>query len=316
MIRQSAFEGNKQLLKGCLHSHTTRSDGRMTPEELMKYYAEHGYNFMAITDHRVYNRTNYAPETGICIIPGFEVDAYFDYESGMRNYHTVCIGPDDETNGFADGELVDSISFPRQGNTPELIAERQAIYQEFLDEIHAKNNMTFYCHPEWSGTPARFFDKLSGDFGVEVYNTGCDIENDMDTNAPYWDELLGMGKKLWGIAVDDGHYAECCCGGWVMVNAENNVPSLLEALKNGAFYSSCGPVIKDFYVENGRAYLDADDCATINFVSERHPSNLFRAPAGGTISHAESGVEGFKYIRGVVTDRNGKRAWTNPIYLD
>ena len=35
MIRQAAFTGNARLLKGGLHCHTTRSDGRGTPEEVI-----------------------------------------------------------------------------------------------------------------------------------------------------------------------------------------------------------------------------------------------------------------------------------------
>ena len=63
MIRQAAFTGNARLLKGGLHCHTTRSDGRGTPEEVIRLHAEHGYDFLAITDHRKYNYRNFAPET-------------------------------------------------------------------------------------------------------------------------------------------------------------------------------------------------------------------------------------------------------------
>ena len=55
MIRQAAFAQGARLLKGALHCHTTRSDGAGTPEETIRYHAQHGYDFMALTDHRVYN---------------------------------------------------------------------------------------------------------------------------------------------------------------------------------------------------------------------------------------------------------------------
>ena len=49
MIRQGAFVGakDKKMLKGGLHCHTTRSDGRGTPEEVIRMHAEHGYDFLA-----------------------------------------------------------------------------------------------------------------------------------------------------------------------------------------------------------------------------------------------------------------------------
>ena len=37
--------------KGNLHTHTTRSDGRKSPEEVMALYRDHGYDFLALTDH-------------------------------------------------------------------------------------------------------------------------------------------------------------------------------------------------------------------------------------------------------------------------
>ena len=39
------------LLKGCLHTHTTCSDGTMTPQEVATAYEERGYDFIAFTDH-------------------------------------------------------------------------------------------------------------------------------------------------------------------------------------------------------------------------------------------------------------------------
>lgn len=39
------------LLKGCLHTHTTCSDGKMTPQEVADVYADLGYDFIAFTDH-------------------------------------------------------------------------------------------------------------------------------------------------------------------------------------------------------------------------------------------------------------------------
>lgn len=39
------------LLKGCLHTHTTCSDGKLTPQQVADAYAEMGYDFVAFTDH-------------------------------------------------------------------------------------------------------------------------------------------------------------------------------------------------------------------------------------------------------------------------
>lgn len=307
MKRQAAFEGNGKLLKGGLHCHTTRSDGRGTPEETMRLHAECGYDFLAITDHRIYNRANFAPELGLRIIPGIEINSYMDRGKGVRHLHVVCLGPNDESNGFENDEpfLCDDVV-------------DQFDFQRYLDEVHARGNITFYCHPEWSSTPARYFDKMVGNFAFEIWNSGGAMENYQDTNAAYWDELLGEGVRLFGVAVDDGHAMEQHCKGWVMVNAENDDRAILDALKEGKFYSSCGPVIRDFYVnDDGYAVIDTDDCETIWFCCDRHPNRQFSGKDGAPINHAELNLKGnYDYIRAVVIDKEGRRAWTNPIFLD
>ena len=45
-------EGN--WYKGNLHLHSTNSDGRKTPEETAKVYQDHGYHFIAFTEHEHY----------------------------------------------------------------------------------------------------------------------------------------------------------------------------------------------------------------------------------------------------------------------
>ncbi len=306
MIRQQAFIDAGKFLKGGLHCHTTRSDGDLTPEEVMKLHKEHNYDFLAITDHRVYNRKNFVPETGITIIPGMEIDATIDHTNGFRCFHTVCLGLDDESNGFAHDE-----EYPRPNDV-----KNQYDFQKYLDDVHSKNNITFYCHPQWSSTPARYYENLKGEIAMEVWNSGCALAHEMDNNAAYWDEILGQGKKLWGVAVDDGHAFGDHCNGWVMVNAENNVKSILDALVAGKFYSSCGPVIKDFYVINGVAHVYADDCKSISFCADKHPARKFTAEGSELLNHAELDLnDSYEYVRVMVKDAQGRQAWTNPIFL-
>ncbi|MCK6549037.1 PHP domain-containing protein [Myxococcota bacterium] len=42
------------LLRGNLHTHSTLSDGAMTPEEVLDAYRARGYDFVAFTDHRMF----------------------------------------------------------------------------------------------------------------------------------------------------------------------------------------------------------------------------------------------------------------------
>ena len=48
MRQQQAFIGKEKMLKGGLHCHTTRSDGRDTPEDVIRYhYLFNNCNFEA-----------------------------------------------------------------------------------------------------------------------------------------------------------------------------------------------------------------------------------------------------------------------------
>ena len=305
MIRQQAFNqtGNK-MLKGGLHCHTTRSDGKGTPEDVIRLHVQNGYDFLALTDHRFYNYENFAPETDIVIVPGMELDGNLP-DRGVHCYHTVCIGPaKDKGNGFNQDQRFDSLKVTSQEE-----------YQPLLDMVHENGNMTIYCHPEWSNTPSHEFDRLKGNIAMEIWNSGCVIENEEDADAACWDDLLRQGQRIWGVATDDGHAMSHHCVGWVRVNAERNLESILTALKGGAFYASTGPEIYDFYVEDGKAVVKCSPVDRVRFHYGFAPTRI-KDGNGELIEGAEFAVpEYYTYIRASVIDEEGRKAWTNPIFL-
>ncbi len=315
IIRQAAFENmnGKRHLKGALHCHSSRSDGDSSAEEVVSRYYRDGFDFIALTDHFRYNRESPVPHLPITVIPAAEggADINDGLGHGFRCYHTVLLGKNDETNGFAQGERIPT------GNdlSPTGKITCAEDYQPYLDMIHEKGNITFYCHPEWSSTPARLFENMKGDFAMEIRNTDCVHSCNMDRDCPYWDEVLGQGKRLWGVAVDDIHRLNMADRSWVMVGADNNVSDIVDALASGAFYSSFGPSIYDFYVEDGKAHIVCDTVNRIEFMADRHPTSVFRDPNG--VTEAEFGLnDSYFYIRACVTDSYGRSAWTNPIFLD
>lgn len=312
MIRQQAFINSKKMLKGALHCHTTRSDGWLTPKEAISIYKEHNYDFVAITDHNKYNFENYAAETGVLIIPGMECGALIEKDGyGRRLHHTVCLGPlKEDGNGFEQDDI---------GPEGRDVVNNET-YQRYLDEFHAKGNLTIHAHPEWSSTPPALFANLRGNVAMEIYNTLSDTKHDCDKDGFYWDEVLGMGKKLWGVAADDAHGAQQFGKAWVMVNAEKNVHSVLQALKDGKFYSSTGPEIYNFYVDDDNtAHIECSPVAKIRLHGIKHPTRIQGAD-GELLTKAQFKLETkgrlYKYCRISVVDEKGYTAWSNPIFLD
>ena len=44
---------NGRFYKANLHTHSTVSDGHLTPEEIKRVYMENGYSIVAFTDHEI-----------------------------------------------------------------------------------------------------------------------------------------------------------------------------------------------------------------------------------------------------------------------
>lgn len=307
MIRQSAFQNAGKLLKGALHSHSTRSDGQLTPGDLIAIHQRNGYDFMAITDHQIYNFQNHLPGSTMTILPGMEMSCDFDDDRPVHTFHSVWLGREKPHNPYGQDQVV-----------PPCRVKDQRAFQKVQDEGHANGQLTILCHPQWSGTFVREFEQLRGNFAMELWNTGCVLENNVDVNNGWlWDELLMQGQKIYGVAVDDGHYESHQCHGWVMVNARNTVDDLLFALQNGAFYASTGPEIDDFWIDDELvAHVKCSACHHVRFICAASVTTMIFGQNGQPIMEASMPVNRcYPYLRVEVTDLHGRVAWSNPIFL-
>ncbi len=70
--------------KGNMHTHSLRSDGDSTPDQVIEWYRNHDYDFLALTDHNVLAPTDalnakYGADHQFLVIQGEEVtDSYGD----------------------------------------------------------------------------------------------------------------------------------------------------------------------------------------------------------------------------------------------
>lgn len=302
-------EGN--WYKGNLHTHSTNSDGRKTPEEIVQIYKDHGYQFLAFTEHELYTHNRALSDKDFLILPGVELSCC--NPDPWRIYHMLGIGrraagdePSTE-NGFSDGQR-----FPVR--KWEDLGSAQAV----LDEIRQADNLAVFNHPIWSRLELTDFIDLNGYFAMEIYNHGCAVESHTGLCIDYWDSLLRRGRKIWGVADDDAHFAlEDYCGGWVMVNAPAlTIEAVTGALLEGNFYSSSGPEIYRFEAEAGVVNVDCSDAREIHFVTyESFGSSLF-ARSCESLHHGEFRLSGEElYVRAEIIDHRGRTAWSNPIFL-
>ena len=91
------YEGAEDLrwYKGNTHTHTLNSDGDSFPEEVARWYREHGYNFLVITDHNYLTGVDilnqlYGVEGRYLVIKGDEVS---DRSEG-KPIHLNALNPD------------------------------------------------------------------------------------------------------------------------------------------------------------------------------------------------------------------------------
>ncbi len=285
-----------QWYKGNLHTHTTGSDGKVTPEQAMAFYHAQGHDFLCVSDHERVTAVPAEPHPGLLTIPGLETGAARSApaDTPLGNYHILVVG----------------VTAKIEGPTEP---------QEVIDAYRAAGGLVFIAHPDWSDMLPENMLNLTGCSGLEVWNTGCDLERGTGISSVHWDQLLMQGRRWNAIAVDDCHWHPQVWDsglGWTMVRAaEHSVPAILAALSAGHCYSSCGPVIEDVRVEDGRLVARTSPARRITFMTEGASGRAFDAEEGQTITEAAWELRPRRYVRIEVEDQRGRRAWSNPIYL-
>ena len=302
------FKKTGKLYKGNTHLHTTRSDGRMNPENTFQRYKDRGYSFVVLTDHIKYFNSDRYNTDDFLVLPGVELHVEHDFENN-RDHHVTGLYNPVEGNTFKDGHAFDVP--PVSGYGLEAAADR-------IKLLKKNANIVIYAHPVWSRTEPEKLIKLSGYDAIEVWNHECDFWSNSGYATYHWDYLLKNGCKVNGIACDDLHQKDDrSLGGYIMVQAEKlDNASIADAIKSGNYYSSTGPEINEFFIDNGIIYASGSEVKKISFMTNARNRSYSGKTAENTIRKAEHKLVGDeKYARVEFEDFTGQKAWSNPIYL-
>ena len=129
-----------------------------------------------------------------------------------------------------------------------------------------------------------------------------------------WDSLLSHGKTAWAVASDDVHdyfdfddrLAPTPGRAWIVVQAPGlTVDAIMDAIRKGHFYASTGVVLKEYHSDSKRISMAIDPPFAWSAVAE---------VAGLSPRYQFIGDEG--YVRASIIDSDGRRAWTQPVFLD
>ena len=287
------FNSTGPWYKGNLHTHTTQSDGKLTPAENMRWHAEHGYHFVAITDHNVLTQPNkFLAQPPLLAIPSVEVSAWRE----PVEYHVLCIG-------------VSEVPAP-VGCDP----------QEAINRANQLGGLAFVGHPYWHDLTLNDLLVLEGHIGIEIFNTGCWLEIQKGHSLVHWDGVLRRGQRTWGLATDDSHFGYPDHGrGWLMVRSEKlDQASILNAVRNGLFYASMGPEIYDVQKDGNKVTVRCSPAQSIYLVGDYYYCpNAAQAWDGEPITTATFQLLPMqKYFRIEVVDQKFQSAWTNAYFVN
>lgn len=302
------FSASGTFYRGNLHTHSTLSDGVLEPAEVCRRYKDEGYDFIALTDHMLGQYNHPIADTRDFRSADFTTIIGAELHSGAQEngelWHILAVGlPFD----FEPTASHDFFADPAQETGPEL-AKRA---------MDAGAHVSI-AHPQWSGLTQSDVESITNAHAVEAYNHGCAIGADRADGFHSLEQLLEQGRRINLIATDDAHFSEPDhFGGWVMVKATENDPdALLENLKAGHYYSSQGPEIRNITITDTEIVVESS--AITAMVVMAH-GNLAKAQHGLSMTRSSLPLSWFSaspYIRISIMDAAGRKAWSNPIWLD
>jgi hypothetical protein len=297
--------------KGNTHTHTLNSDGDSTPDEVVRWYREHGYQFLVLTDHNFLTNTEapnalHGADQKFLVVKGEEITDAF----GDKPLHV---------NGLD----VDSLVSPQGGTSVVDVLQRN------VDAIRRVFGVPHINHPNfrWAIT-ADELRQVRDTKLFEIYNGHPQVNNVGGGGVPgleeVWDVILSSGTLLYGIAVDDAHTFKQpgnpnVAGpgrGWVMVRAARlDTSSLLASLERGDFYASTGVELEDCQVTPSSMTVIVKKTTfskyRVQFIGKG--GQLLRESIDSPAFYPFTGTEG--YVRARVLESNGQMAWCQPVLV-
>jgi hypothetical protein len=297
--------------KGNTHTHTLNSDGDSAPDDVVRWYREHGYHFVVLTDH------NYLTQ----------VDALNGLLGAEGKF--LVIRGEEVIDGLGGKPIhVNGLNVERRV-APQGGASVVDVVQRNVNAVRDARGVPHINHPNfsWAISPEELAQVRNYRL-FEIFNGHPLVNNVGGGDSPgleaVWDRLLSSGQLVYGIAVDDAHhfkrpwdpYAARPGRGWVTVRAEElSPPALLGALERGDFYASTGVVLRDYTVDDRRITIAVDEVPTSKYrvLFIGRGGRVLEEAAASPATYTFTGDEG--YVRAKVIDSNGNVAWTQPHQL-
>ena len=318
-----------QFYKANMHSHTTLSDGKFTPEEVKCSYKEHGYSIFAYTEHTHYHDLRHLADEAFLPLPSYEIALV---NRNRPAYLSDSIPPLDATPGCyspagAHHEAIHLNLFAKEPDTAHEIDLSGLKGMPWPDNINeairlAKDAGFFVCfnHPHWSLNRQETYDNLQGLDALELINGAAFRSSGLDFVPHLYREMAWNQKRLVAIAGDDNHEARHFFQAWTMIKApELSHAAVMSALEAGHCYASAGPEIHELYVEDGVLHVTTSEASGIYFgtAGRRKQAVLQDRAEDAPVTHAEFPLKSSDmFFHVMVKDLRGRPAMTQIYYLN
>jgi len=316
----------KEYFKAGLHSHSTFSDGKITPEESKAEYKRQGYKILCITDHNINVAHPELNEPDFLMLTGFELNTRIP--EGWRViadkvYHLLFIAkrPDNLWQPI-----------PRWGVTehdPVAAPQAENLCRDYdIDAVNAliargneKGFLCCYNHPVWSLQSYPDYAPLKGLWAMEMCNYGS-VRIGYDGNdGRIYHEMVRLGMDIVPLGTDDAHSIRAIGGAWTMIGAEElTYESVIQAMEQGDLYMSTGPEIHSLTLCGNLLRVTCSPAASVNVETSGRWAKIKTAQEKGqTITDAEFDLSKFleglreepeAFIRLTVTAPDGTYAAT------
>ncbi len=323
---------NGKFYKANLHSHSTVSDGELTPEEMKALYKARGYSILCCTDHEMMVPHHGLTEKDFLMLTGFELG--FDEEKDDFLEARVCdlciislsednnIQPCFHRTKYHNPARNGEIAFDE--NEPDFEREyNAACINAAIKKCREKGFFVTYNHPSWSLEHYEDYIGYKGMNAMEICNYSSFIDGYDEYNSKAYDDFLRKGEKIFCIAADDNHNRrkpDCrmwdSFGAFTMIKArELSYKAVAEALVNGDFYSSQGPEIYGMWLEGEYLHIECSPAdKVVCTVNKRRCMSRYNEETG-EITHAVFELKKSDgYFRITVVDKSGLKADTNAYF--
>lgn len=228
--------------------------------EIRKLYQNKGYQFLAITDHRLYYNQN--DKTDFLLLNGCEYNCYLDLEGYSERIHFHLLT-------LQDPSVINSNPIPHDGNTyKSLFYKSLEDVEKLINELKTRGNIVIVAHPKNLMIPLELLTQLKGYDGIEVYN-----EKAKSDATDYINSLYETHENLLLTASDDAHQYLDANGepayfkGFIVVeDCDVTKTNVMKAIKSKRFYASNGPIIKVINVETDSVMINTSEVQCILFV--------------------------------------------------